>query len=583
MDTSPITIPEVKPEIVFIFNLLDEVRAGKLRIPKFQRSYVWRREQMTELLDSIYHQFPIGSLLVWETEERVSSRDWIGPLKVPEATGGLSAHLLDGQQRLSTLSGVLTPFTDTIEQKDDEEDPERWKIWFDIEKSTFEHFKSPDTQSEPRHFPMWKLLDTVAFLAESQRILQDGGDKGEAYVQKIQVLLRRFQSYKVPVIRIKNTGLNQAVEIFARLNSKGQAMSADEMVSALSYREDQDFSLSEHIDKILEELDSHGFGRIERVIVLRSLLAALGEDIYRTDWTRFTDQKRSEVRDKLPRVVGQTQEALVRATAFLHEQGVHNHRLLPYAMQLVVLSAFFGACPEPTSKQRVFLRRWFWVSSFTGWFASGNPSRVAALIREFREHVAREPEPVVLENMRLNEPAQPFPKTFDMRSARGRTLLLVILSQEPCDNKGDKVEEPWRRIGEHGPNAIGYIASGAKDRTLRSSPANRILKFDVKDGSQAKNWLVQLGDEEDSKISRILKSHAIPSKGLPLLKQNDADGFLKARLEYCIDLERKFMESNDVTPPLDREMRPSPIDTGESDLTSRVNGLPKFLEGDLFR
>lgn len=564
MDTIP--TPQIKPEIVFIFELLSEVRTGKLRIPKFQRSYVWRRQQMTELLDSIYHQFPIGSLLVWETTEQVSSRQWIGPLKVPDKADGISAHVLDGQQRLSTLSGVLVQLDNLNGQSEDDEDPDRWQIWFNIEKNTFEHPKPSNAKPEAHHFPMSKLLDTVAFLEESQRILYDAGDKGKSYVQKIQALLTRFQSYKVPVIRIKNTGLNQAVEIFARLNSKGQPMSADEMVSALSYREDNRFSLSEHIDEIIGELDKHGFGKIERVIVLRSLLATLGEDIYRTDWTRFTDTKRSELSDKFPSVVEQTQAALVGAVKFLKELGVHNHRLLPYAMQLVVLSAFYVACPEPTPKQKAFLRRWFWVSSFTGWFASGNPSKVAELIREFHRDIAGNSEPSLLENMRLDEPAQAFPKRFDMRSARSRTLLLVLLAQGPRDKGGKKISDPWRLIGEHGPNAIGYIASRAKDKRLRSSPANRILKFDIQDGSQAKNWLVLLGEESDEHVSEILKSHVIPEGSLSLLKENNADVFLQQRLDYWIELERGFMKLNSVRPPLDRETGSAAIDTGESDL-----------------
>lgn len=551
------SMPEVKPEILFIFELLNDVRAGKLRIPKFQRSYVWRRQQMTELLDSINLQYPIGSLLVWETNEKVSSRNWIGPLLVPDTISGLDAHVLDGQQRLSTLTGVLMAPTDCDDDHDDE-DPGRWWIWFNIRDNNFEHPKSPSAKPEPWHFPMWKLLDTVSFLEESQRILQQNGEDGAFFVKRVQDLSRRFQSYRVPVIRIKNTGLNQAVEIFARLNSKGQPMSADEMVSALSYREDQSCKpLSEHIGDILEALENYGFGEVDRVIILRSLLGILKEDIYRTDWTRFTDNKRSELKDKLPAAVERTQKALISAVEFLHSLGVYNHRLLPYSMQLVVLSVFFDACQTPSNEQRHFLERWFWISSFTGWFASGNPSRWERLLKEFREYVAKEPKPLVLENMRFDEPAQAFPKTFDMRSARARTFLIVLLSQQPRDQQGKIIDKPWDRVLEHGPLAIGKIAASVKDKALFSSPANRLLRFETGDQSQAKNWLIQLGNNEIDGL--ILKSHAIPRDALQYLG-DDTDEFLKRRLNYLIELERIFMESKMVTPPLDREVRQSAID-----------------------
>ncbi|MDM8546237.1 DUF262 domain-containing protein [Candidatus Venteria ishoeyi] len=571
------SIPELKPEVTFIFELLTEVRVGKLRIPKFQRSYVWRRQQMTELLDSINRQFPIGSLLVWETEEKVSSRNWIGPLAIPAAPSALSAHVLDGQQRLSTLTGVLMAAAENKSKtQNDDEDPERWWIWFNIRDDIFEHPKSPDAKPESWHFPMWKLLDTVSFLHESQRILQDNGDKGAAYVQKIQELLQRFQSYKVPVIRIKYTGINRAVEIFARLNSKGQPISPDEMVSALSYRENQ-VTISEHINAILEALDKYGFRNIDRVTILRSLLAILGEDVYRTDWTRFTDTNRTDPRDKLQTVVEQTQTALIKSLEFLAKLGVYNHRLLPYSMQLVVLSSFFSSCSEPTPAQINFLERWFWVSSFTGWFASRGSSKVGALIKEFREQIATEDNPELLESMRLDEPAQAFPKTFNMRSARVRSLLLVMIAQEPyykkqySKNKISYEKIPVKKLStlfaEHGHLAIGKIAATVNDKTLASSPANRVLNLALFSGSgtvssnsdfsQAKNWLTQL----DGDANNILKSHAIPVDALSDLKNNKADIFLQKRLDYLIELERDFMKSKGVNLPLGREIRAVAIDT----------------------
>ncbi|MBU0500551.1 MAG: DUF262 domain-containing protein [Gammaproteobacteria bacterium] len=569
METVQNRIPEVKPEVVFVFELLNQVRSGKLRIPRFQRSYVWSRQQMTELLDSINRQYPIGSLLVWETDERVSSRRWVGPVAIPplpQSVGGAMAHVLDGQQRLSTLTGVLMAPAEAAVGNDDDEDPDRWNVWYNIEINNFEHLRPEEAKQKPHLFPMWRLLDTVSFLDESERILKNAQkDKGHQYVGAIRDLLQRFQSYKVPVIRIKDTGLNQAVEIFARLNSRGKKVTADEMVSALSYREDptgeSTRTLSEHIKDILEELDSHGFGGINPVIVLRALLATMDEDIYRTDWARLKDEKISGLRDRLPAVVSQTQEALVRAALFLHDLGVYNHRVLPYSMQLVALGAFFGACPDPSPGQREFLTRWFWVSSFTGWFASGNPSRVGLLLKELKDKVAHIPDPGVLETMRLDEAAQPFPKTFDMRSARVRALLLVLLNQYPRSQDGTPLPAPWREVQEHGPLAIGYIAATVQDRILKSSPANRILKIDPKDRSQAKNWLVSLEASEQTDL--ILASHAIPKNALSALRENNADGFLRSRLEYLIDLEREFMKARQVTPPPSREVRAPAIDTDE--------------------
>ncbi|MGH8552388.1 MAG: hypothetical protein ACRERS_03755, partial [Methylococcales bacterium] len=285
-------------------------------------------------------------------------------------------------------------------------------------------------------------------------------------------------------------------------------------------------------------------------------------DIYRTNWTQLTSSKRAELEKTLPDNMDKTKEALLRATDFLRELEVHNRRLLPYAMQLVVLSAFFSACPNPTTDQKKFLERWFWVSSFTGWFASGNPSRVGGLVKEFKDKIAHDPAPQLLDNMRLDEPAQAFPDSFDMRSARTRTLLLVLLSLRPRGTDGEELDEPWRRVSERGPDTVGRIAATVKDKRLFSSPVNRILKPDMEDASQAKNWLARLGNLSAERRSKVLQSHAITEAGYSLLTlQNNADEFLREREKTLIDLDREFMSQRGVRLPLEKEARPPPVDT----------------------
>jgi hypothetical protein len=551
--------PEVKPEVVFVFELVRNVTAGKLRIPNFQRGYVWRRVQMLDLLDSIRRRYPIGSLLIWDTDQYLSSRPNIGPIRIPGGSDGVSSHVLDGHQRLSTLAGALMSPPEPATPLEDE-DPGRWEIWYNAKEDQFEHPRTGDTL-QPWHFPLRKLMDTISFIEECRRILQDGGEDGSRYVRKVEALLQTFNEYKLPIIRISNTELTQAVDIFARLNSKGQPMSADQMVSALMYRETPDgINLSEVIDQLLELLDGYGFGGIDRTIVLRGLLACLEEDIYRTDWTRLADAKRSDLLKRLQSIIEPTKAAMERAARFLNDIGVYTDRLLPYAMQLVVLAAFFRDCENPSQEQRAFLRRWFWVSSFTGWFASGNPSRVGHLVAEMRDQVAHRTSPAdrALENMRMDEPAQPFPKTFDMRSARARTWLLVLLSLQPRDSSGKLLNETWRLLAEHRSTAIGYIAATVNDKELKSSPANRILRFDPKDRSQAMNWLLTLTPDVRD---QVLFSHGIPPDSWMLLKAGDRDAFIRARRDHLIQLELEHMIREGVVAPHDPTPRAAPIDT----------------------
>ena len=253
--------PELRPEIVFIFDLVQQLVDGRLRIPQFQRPFVWRPNQMIDLLDSVNKQYPIGSLLAWETDEDLVSLETVGPLRFAPSRSGAAAYLLDGHQRLSTLAGALVGESNRDKALPDE-DALLWNIYFNASERIFEHLP-PRTQPAPFQFPMSKILDTFEFLRESQRVLDQDPENGRSHVERIQEVARSFQNYKIPVMQIKQTGLSEAVEIFARLNSRGQSMTADQMVSALLYRVNtpDPFNLANAISESLSLLKSGGVRR----------------------------------------------------------------------------------------------------------------------------------------------------------------------------------------------------------------------------------------------------------------------------------------------------------------------------------
>jgi hypothetical protein len=85
-----------------ISTILDQIDLGSIALPEFQRGYVWNRDQVRGLMDSLYRRHPVGSLLVWLTKtEGAQAR---GSSPAPQGTVKL---LLDGQQRITTLCGIL--------------------------------------------------------------------------------------------------------------------------------------------------------------------------------------------------------------------------------------------------------------------------------------------------------------------------------------------------------------------------------------------------------------------------------------------------------------------------------------------
>jgi hypothetical protein len=536
------TVVEVRPEVVFLSELLEELASGRLRIPKFQRPFVWRRDQMTDLLDSVYKQYPIGSLLIWETDQEISTLDRLGPFSFPTTHGGVIGYLLDGHQRLATLAGALVPHEAESNALGDE-DPARWELSWNMEYGRFQHGRAED---EPRAlFPLAALLDTLRFFNAvrlMQSALSDNPPTAEAYMADVSQLARAFQRYRVPLVRIRQTGLSEAVEIFARLNSKGRAMSADQMVGALMYRQGgakQRFDLASEIDRIEERLAERSYGDIDRTTILRCILANINEDIYRTDWTRLTGERREVLLPKLREGSNRASRSIDAALDFLEENGVHTSRLLPYMMQLVLLSSFFDLQRRPSDEQRIFLQRWFWVSSFAGWFGGANTSRVNSLVTEFRKIAQTDSAPDKLTYFDMKAMSLPFPAVFDMRSARTRSLLLVMLSLAPRHPDGNLITDPWREVAEKGPGGVGYIFWDPP-REYVGNPANRMIRPPRVASGSLSGWIRNnLYETSES----VLRSYAIDLPAIDALRSGHVSGFIAARERLLIECEHRFQKS----------------------------------------
>ena len=85
--------------------LVAMIQRSEIELPEMQRRYVWKSTKVRDLLDSLYRGYPSGAILLWDTDEQVNTQGFaVGQ----ERTGiNKSKLLLDGQQRLTSLSAVL--------------------------------------------------------------------------------------------------------------------------------------------------------------------------------------------------------------------------------------------------------------------------------------------------------------------------------------------------------------------------------------------------------------------------------------------------------------------------------------------
>ena len=68
--------PQSKP----FSGIMNDIQTGQIRIPQFQRDFVWNLNKSTHLMDSILKGYPIGTLIMWRTKERLRSVRNIGDI-----------------------------------------------------------------------------------------------------------------------------------------------------------------------------------------------------------------------------------------------------------------------------------------------------------------------------------------------------------------------------------------------------------------------------------------------------------------------------------------------------------------------
>ena len=150
---------EIKPGSIKISRLRTKILEGEIKIPPFQRQFVWDEEQIIELLDSIYKDYPIGSVLLWETNDKLPARREVGGFTLEETNPELPLlYVLDGQQRITSIFGI---FCNEDISRTNEEMASKFDIVFDVNKKQFK--MSYDVSETDLIIPLRIIFDNFVF------------------------------------------------------------------------------------------------------------------------------------------------------------------------------------------------------------------------------------------------------------------------------------------------------------------------------------------------------------------------------------------------------------------------------------
>lgn len=416
-----------KSDEIPLSELLQDAASGDLQLPDFQRGWVWDDNHIRGLLASISLSYPIGALMTLRTgnpDVRFAPR----PLE------GVTGHhiepdllLLDGQQRMTSLFLALKS-KDPVPTRDSQKNKVSRHYYIDINKSIDPDIEREDAifgvpedriirtdfgktikldlsnQSEEitnSMFPLDIVLDLgelmdwhMAFIHNGTGTLEDLQAKWKQFHSEI---IQSFLTYQIPVIELAKSTKKEAVcQVFEKVNTGGVTLTVFELLTA-TYAVD-DFNLRQDWNRRSQEFGQQKFlSEIGQTDFLQIVTLLSTYDRRRKHIAEKSTKEKAPVvsckrRDvlRLPladykKWADEAMKGLERAVAFLRGECLFQRKDLPYASQLIPLSAILAVQEDKKADAfvtRERLRQWFWCGVFGELYSSMTETRFANDIQD---------------------------------------------------------------------------------------------------------------------------------------------------------------------------------------------------------
>jgi len=518
-------ISTLKPEVVYVPAIFREIRVGRIRVPSFQRGYVWREDQALSLLDSVREGYPIGSLLFWRASNdamRTELSEDI-PFPHPDVQGEVN-FVLDGMQRISTLFGAFHRPTWSSDDSDS------FAVVYDLATRDF----LPIKDATDACINLRSLFEPRAMLAEQARLAELAN--GDALVDESLELHRAFQNYLVPIVTIGEHDAGKVVEIFERVNSTGTSLGAVDFMRALTWS--SDFDLTNELQVLADRVVDLGFivptDTLAKCVALRMGIVPKSDEMI---FLRRSEPQ--ELRDAVESIGG----AVATVAMYLSDKiGLGSYDFVPYEGQwqiMVSAAATLGSDQDLPD----WFERWYWRTGFSEAFF-GRPDKT----------IASDVESVCAD---ITQPLHPhFSLSTDGLARRamikGKALAMTMyaaMASRPPHSVYTGVElDPWYFLRGYDLRTLGPVfskeelASCIVPRPRSDKLITNVVLLGPDDhiGRSAtggvRDAIRALATTADGRAA--LESQFIAGDGLSAVLAGDCSGFLRDRGERLVSLAK---------------------------------------------
>lgn len=494
-------------------HLFTDIDTGRIKVPMFQRDFVWTNEQTARLIDSIIKGFPIGSFIFWQTRDGLRHIKNIGNVTLPDVPKGEPAlYVLDGQQRITSLYAVKKGAR--VNREGEEIDYKRIFIDLSCEPDADDPVVFADTAPQGPFISAFDLLNaTAAQLAQRFASTE--------LLNRVDTYQKRLTTYDFSTIMIRDYPIEIACEVFTRINTGGTALTLFEIMVAKTYDESKKFDLLREYERLLDstgaekDLEDVGFDTISDTTMLQCIAAHLNKQVRAKDILKL---ERSAVIECWPTV----KDAIFAAVDYLRtELGVPVSRLLPYDALLVPFSYFFvrKQGQQPSAFENAMLKQYFWWAALSNRFSSAAETKIAQDVLRMDEILAGRIPSYTGEELRLTIDDLRW-HGFRSNEAFCKAILCLYAHYQPRRFNTDApvtIDNRWLRLATsknyHHFFPKAYLAKQGVDEDHANSVLNITLVDDYLNkreiGAKPPSSYMAQFKNRNAKVAQTMETHLI--------------------------------------------------------------------------
>lgn len=495
-----------KYEALFI-----EIDSGQIKLPMFQREFVWDKEQSAKLIDSILKGYPVGTFILWKTKEVLRSVKDIGYHKLPDTPkGDYAQYILDGQQRITSLYAIRKGIRITKDKKEiDYRD-----IYVNLDYDAFNDEQVVTSQQEPGK----------AYVSVHDLLTKKMGDLfkqvGIEKTDLVEDYKTKLTTYDFATITIKDYPIDIACDVFSRINTGGKPLTVFEIMVAMTYDETKIFDLALKYEELLngsdqvdKSLAKANFDTIPAATVLQAVAAVTVGSIRAKDILKIRREKFIANWDPMV-------SSMFSAVDFIRTKlHVSVSQLLPYASLMVPFTYFFykNSNKRPTEVQAKLLKQFFYWVGLNWRYSGSTETKIAEDLKKINLIIKGKLPRYPVDELEVS--AEDIAETwFSAGNSNVKAILCLFASYKPrnldddseviLDNSNLKIASsrnyhhffPKAYVNKHfkdyEPNLVANI-------TLIDAASNNKIR------SKAPSFYVDQFKVLNSKLASSLKSHLI--------------------------------------------------------------------------